>query len=394
MTHAVLLAAFLAAPLAAQTPTISVTVNGTANQATLSWSQLAGPTRYAVMRHEISVDPRGMVRSLTDWASVATLTIGTYSDVLPKPSALYEYRIDATARTGTVSSAPVRYATPAFTTATNVAVSGASSQATVSWAAAMSVTGYNVWRRTVKTDGSVADLSQRTPAPIAATSFADALPALGTTYEYQVVSADPSGATYPSTWVRYSAPAAATPPVVTVVGAGDKATLSWTATAGAVGYSLSRAPIDAMGRLGPAVMLTQGTLAALTFTDALPAPGTPYGYTVTAVMPDMSTVKSPNVPYFTPAYTTPGNVLAAGAGGKVGVTWCAAWAVAGYVVWRRTVRTDGTTADLTQLTPRPIPTPGFVDAIPTPGLIYEYQVVGVGLDGRLWPAPWARYSGS
>jgi len=37
-------------------------------------------------------------------------------------------------------------------------------------------------------------------------------------------------------------------------------------------------------------------------------------------------------------------------------------------------------------------TTDFIDVIPTPGLVYEYQVVGIGRDGRLWPSAWVRFT--
>jgi hypothetical protein len=56
------------------------------------------------------------------------------------------------------------------------------------------------------------------------------------------------------------------------------------------------------------------------------------------------------------------------------------------------LHTDGTTSDLTQRTSQLNPAPSFVDVIPMANAIYEYQVVAVGMDGRLWPSAWVRFA--
>jgi len=390
----------IGSPLAAQELRLSapsVTVTGTRNLTTVTWSQISGALRYAVMRRTAMLDPKtGQVFSAEPWAAVATVVGGTYGDVLPRPSVLYEYRVDAGLRMGTVSSAPVSYPAPPFTTPTNVAITGSGVQANVVWAPAAGVSGYQVWRRTLRRDGSVFELGQRTTTPTPSPSFADVIPRLGEIYEYQIVSIDPTGVTWPSGWAKYDAPPLTLPPppppVVTIVGTGDRASLSWTATAGAIGYTVSRAQLNSSGQAGSLVQLTPGPMPAIGFTDALPAPSTRFQYAVTAVMPDMSLVAAPGVVFDAPPYSTPGNITVAGAGGRVGITWCAASGVMGYIVWRRTAQTDGSIRDLSQRMPQPLPAASFIDVLPTPGLMYEFQVVAVGLDGRLWPSAWVRYT--
>ena len=128
-----------------------------------------------------------------------------------------------------------------------------------------------------------------------------------------------------------------------------------------------------------------------TITDGALAPSTTYQYTVSAVFQDMSTMPSRAVDFTVPAYRTPGNVTVAGGGGRVGISWCAAAGVTGYIVHRRTVRTDGSVVDASQRTPQPIPATSFIDDLPTPGLIYEFQVVSIAADYSTTPAPWVRF---
>ncbi|MDW5265807.1 MULTISPECIES: fibronectin type III domain-containing protein [Acidobacteriaceae] len=61
--------------------------------------------------------------------------------------------------------------------------------------------------------------------------------------------------------------------------------------------------------------------------------------------------------------------------------------LAGYIVYRQTVATDGTlSAAPSQLTPTPIPAPAFSDLTAQPGQIYSYRVVAVDSVGNQSPA--------
>jgi len=385
------------APLHAQTlrtATPTITVNGSGNQAQVAWSQVSGILQYAVMRHEITLRPDGTVASSTPWAAVATVTGGAYSDVLPKPSVLYEYRIDGTLRLGpTVSSSVARYPAPAFTTPGNVAVTGTGTQANVSWSPGTAVVAYLVWRRITKSDGTVANLEQRTPTPIIATSFVDSV-AAGNLYEYQVQSLDATYATYPSAWVRYAAPAAPavvlTAPMVSVTGIADKATVSWVPVTGAVNYMIERTAADAAGK--PIGRLMQQLTPSTTFNDVVSEPGATVTYTVTAVAANSATGPAKTLIYLTPQYTTPVGVTVAGAGGQVAISWCLTTGMAGYEIWRRTVNPDGSVTAPMERTRGGMGISSWTDKLPTPGLIYEFQVVAVGMDYRRWPSAWVRYA--
>lgn len=384
-------AALYSQELTPTAPTVSVTVTGSTNRATVSWTAVRGVLTYQVMRHEL--DREG--KTQTPWAQVAAVPGGPFVDVLPKPSVRYEYRVDAVLRGGAlVASAPVTYAAPPYSTATNLSVkgvaTGTTAQTTLTWTAATNVVGYHVFRRWTRKDGSVAEHIQRTTAPIAVTSFADVIPQLGEMYDYQVVSIDPTGATYPSDWVIITVAAPLVAPVVTIVGAGDKANLSWGATV-APYYTITRAALDAAGRPTEKPLQVARMTNATSFSDPLPNPGTGYRYQVIPITAEGLMGPPAELDFLAAAYTTPGNVTVAGAGGRVGIAWCVGSGTAGHFVMRRVVNPDGTTTSPVQVSPRLANTSSYVDALPTAGLVYEYQVVGLGMDMRQWASAWVRY---
>jgi hypothetical protein len=305
---------------------------------------------------------------------------------------LYEYRIDGMLRIGTtVSSNVARYAAPAFTTPTNVAVAASGAQANVTWTPGTSVVAYLVWRRNVNPDGTVSGLAQRTPGPIATTAFLDTITA-GPIYEYQVQALDASYAVYPSAWVKYAAPAPAvtlTAPAVSVIGIAERATVSWGAVSGAVNYNIERTVVDAAGK--PIGRLMQQVTPSTTYNDVVPEPGATVTYTVTAIAANYSTGPATKLVYVTPQFMTPAGVTVAGAGGQVAVVWCPTSGVAGYEVWRRTVNPDGTVTAPLQRSRAAMGITDFIDKLPTPGLTYEFQVVALGMDYRRWPSAWVRH---
>jgi len=364
---------------------MTVTVQGSGNSATVAWPFVRGAIAYSVNRRTMSVEADGRILATGPWREVRRVAGSPYVDVVPQPSTLYEYRVDAVTRMDISAGPVVQYTSPPFTTPTNVVVTGAGSQVTLSWAPAIAVSGYHVIRYDP-------NRTQRTQFPITATTFVDAIPVLGTMYGYEVLSVDATGAMATSQRVDYKSPLVIIPPAVTILGTGDRATLTWTATAGALWYDVMRQVFDQNGQpLGSPKPLAS-RIAGLSFTDALPGPGTPLSYTVVAVGGDGNPITTSTAVSFTAApYTTPGGLVAAGGGGKVSLSWRAASGITGYYVARRTVRPDGSVGDLVAPA-RLINTTDFVDTIPTPGLIYEYQVVGVGVDGRTWPSEWVRYA--
>jgi hypothetical protein len=365
-----------------------VTVTGSGNKANVAWTAVKGTTTYMVMRRIMSLEPDGRILATQAWGAMASVPGGPFVDALPKPSMIYEYRVDATQRDGSVlSSATVQYTAPAYTTPTNLRITGSGSQVNLTWTPATAVNGYLVMRTQQKsTTGRV----QLTPSPIGGSTFTDVLTLTGVVYEYEVVAVDPLGGMFSSGIVPYSAPIAG--PTVAIVGTGDQAQLSWTQTNGATFYDVLRETLDASGQVIAKLVEIARALQTTSYTDPMLEPGARHRYTILARGYDGNPIVSSNATTFTVAnYLTPVGIIATGGGGKVSLSWRAANGVTGYQVTRRTVRADGTTFDATAPSKMQAST-DFVDVIPTPGLIYEYQIVGVGRDGRLWPSAWTRFT--
>ncbi len=373
---------------------VTVTVTGVGNSANVRWSRLPKVSSFTVARRQLVIDRTGQVQSATSYAALATVTGFGYDDVLPTPAVVFEYQVSANASGRTYPSAPVQYVAPPFTTVTTLAVTGSGTRADLAWAAAYGVVGYQVWRRTIQRDGSTSNLGQLTAQPLAAPGFVDPTLVLGELYEYQVASLTADGLTWPSGWVRYSAPAppVAPPlvaPVVAIGGAADRVILTWTFTAGATGYQVSRYLLNQTGQRTTGGQLTPSALAADNYTDALPAPGL-YEYQVTAVLPDGSLLPSQRMTYPAPAFTTPLGVAAAAVGLRGVVAWYPALGVTGFQVWRRFPDPYGKVTLATQVASVPATGTVWLDGLPDATSMVEYQVVGVSADGRTWPSAWVR----
>lgn len=370
----------------------SVTVTGTANRATIAFSSIRGALSYIVMRRIVVIESDGRILPAQPWGAVATVAGSPFVDVVPKPSTSYEYRVDASLRIASslVSSPIVRYDAPAYTTPTNLAATGSGAQVSLSWTPAVAVVGYVVVRHQLNSDGTETR-TQRTPSPITTNSFVDQITTFGVIYNYEVQSVDAIGSIASSGRVKYTAPIVYTPPAVTIVGTGDRATLNWPAVGGAVLYEVARTTLDAAGNPVDKPYPVARNLQAPGFTDVLPGPGVMLRYTVTAMdYGGNPLVSSAGVSFTAAAFTTPVGIVAAGGGGKVSLSWRPAHGVVGYQVVRRTVRPDGAVTDL-QVVNKMLNATDFVDTLPTPGLTYEYQVVGIAPDGRLSPSAWLRF---
>ncbi len=382
---AILVAGLLSAGSARALMAQTVTVTGAGNTVTLTWGRTRAGTSFSVARRQLVLDARGQPQSAAGYSTIATVTSQGYRDVLTVPSVLYEYQVSAVGADGTLyPGAPVQYAAPAFTTVTNLSVTGTASQANVAWTAAFGVAGYQVWRRTVQHDGTTGAPGQRTAQLLPASGFADPSLVPGELYEYQVVSVTPDGTGWPSSWVRYVPP---TPPVVSLGGAGDRVILNWTRTSGAVGYQIARYALDQTGRRASGGPITGSPVAADTYTDGLPSPAL-YQYQVVAVLADGSTIGSEPVSYPAPAFTTPLGVGAAAVGLRGVVTWNAGPGVTGYQVWRRFVDPVGRVSAATQVAVVPPGGTVWLDTLPDATSRVEYQVIGLSKDGRSWPSAW------
>ena len=238
-------------------------------QVGLSWTAVTGATSYTVLENG---SPVGTTASPSD--AVTGLTNGT------------SYSFTVSAANGGGSSTPSAPVTatpepPAPSAPTGLVATAGNGQVGLSWTAVTGATSY-----TVLENGS----------PVGTTaSPSDAVTGLtnGTSYSFTVSAANGGGSSTPSAPVTATpvdpVPAAPTGLTTSDVTA-DGATLSWTPSAGATGYTVLA---------GGTVVATSTTPTAVV-TGLLP--GTPYSLYVTASDPGGTSAPSGS----TPIVTTPG----------------------------------------------------------------------------------------
>src|SRR5678816_4621987 len=105
-------------------------------------------------------------------------------DNLPAPSMAYGYSVTAlTADYSSSATSPlVTFLAPAYMTPGTIVAAGGGGNVGLTWCGVSAVAGYQVWRRTVHTDGTTSDLSQRTSQLNPTAAFVDVIPMANTIY--------------------------------------------------------------------------------------------------------------------------------------------------------------------------------------------------------------------
>ncbi len=281
---------------------------------TVTWAASTGATGYQVWR------------AIGAGVAVQIGTVGavlTYSDVSAVAGTLYTYTVRAiTAAALSAASlgntgyrnltAPLSVAATDGTLTTGV---------TVTWAASIGATGYQVWRAIGA--GVAAQLG--TVGAVLAYSDTTAIP--GTLYTYTVKATGAVGVSLASVsntgYRQLSAPltVAATDGTLTT-----GVTVTWAASTGATGYKIYRDGSES-------ALATVG--AVLTYSDVSAIPGISYTYTVKATgAVGISAASLGNTGYRN--LTAPLSVAATDGTLTTGVTvtWAASTGATGYQVWR------------------------------------------------------------
>ena len=242
--------------------------------------------------------------------------------------------------TGSSISCPanVIYALPVAPA--NVGAVAGTQQATISWDLVSGATGYNVKRSPTSGSGYT---TQGAPPTTTAPPYVSTGLTGGTKYYYVVSSVNtistcesansletsvtPTGACVP--------PAA---PTLTAQASNGQVLLTWTASAGAASYTVTRSTTTGTGYLFQATVTT-GT----SYTDINVSNGTNYFYVVTASNGTCSSVYSneaPASPTCTPP-PAPTNLVATPNNGTVALTWTASAGAVSYRVLRSTTSGSG-----------------------------------------------------
>ena len=344
----------------------------------LAWAQTPNATVYHVRRALQSVGP---------YTAVASPTGTTYADTGLTDGTTYFYVVSAQDASGEgPNSAPVS-ATPAAVPATPAPVTSVSAvpgngSVTISWPASAGATGYVVVRATTS-GGPYSTLTAAAASPVFDQSVSN-----GTTYFYEVVAENASGASSPSVPVS-SRPTdvvapASIPVGLTGVAGNRQVALTWQASTSAVGYSVERATESS----GPYSVIATAPQAA--YTDTSVQNGVPYYYVVSAIgsdgvqsAPSNEITAIPTLPPILPA--VPSSLSASATNGQVALTWAASAGASGYAVKRSTQSGEG----FIQIA-APVSTT-YTDAAIANGTTY-YYVVAATAGGNLQSANSAEVS--
>jgi fibronectin type 3 domain-containing protein len=258
---------------------------------------------------------------------------------------------------------------------TSLSTTPSSGQVSLSWAASVGASGYQVKRSTVSGGPYV------TVGCSAGTSFVDTGLTNGTTYFY-VVSATYTGGPVAGGASANSSQVSATPQgAVPAPPTGLSATpgntqvsLSWTASSGATSYNVKRSTTSG----GP--YTTVGNPTGTTFTNTGLTNGTTYFYVVSAVNASGESGNSNQVSA-TPqgvAPAAPTGLTATPGNAQVSLSWTASSGATGYNVKRATV----SGGPYTTVNPTPIAATSYTDTPLTNGTTYYYVVTAVNASGE------------
>jgi fibronectin type 3 domain-containing protein len=337
-------------------------------QATVAWSASTFATGYNVKR------------SATTGAGYTTLGGVPTVAATPNPSYLdkgltggipYYYVVSAintiatceSANSAEVAATPVGLCTPPA--APTVTATPGNGTVQLVWAQVAGAVSYSIARSSTSGTGyaTIAQVSVATT-----TTYTDSNVANGTTYYYVLTASNGTCSSVNSAEVS-AAPACTAPasPAGLAATPGDNSVvLTWTASPGAVSYSIYRKLTS-----DPTYKLVNST-STTTFTDTAVANGTAYSYVVTASNGSCSSANSTEAPV-TPACVPPApptGVTATPGDGQITLAWTASTGATSYQVSRNTTGT-GSFSPIGQ----PTTTTNYLDQPVTNGSAYYYVVV-------------------
>jgi fibronectin type 3 domain-containing protein len=284
---------------------------------------------------------------------------------------------------GALSSADIAaLAAPIQTT--GLAATGGSGQIALAWDATAGATSYTLGR--AATDGGA---YTTVAAGLTGTSHTDTGLADGTTYYYVVTPANASGDGANSAEVAVATVPAA-PGNVTATAGNGQATLDWSASTGATGYSVLRATSPN----GSYTTVASG-LAGTSYTDTGLDNGTTYYYAIAATNGSGSSANSSQVSALT-APAAPAGLAATADNAQVSLQWNASTGAASYSVLRSTTSGSGYASVASNVTGTT-----YTDTGLTNGTAYYYVIIATNTGGTsansseasatpvALPSPWA-----
>lgn len=244
---------------------VDLTVSPGAAQTKLSWTAVPGAVGYIIKR---ATSPAG------PYTYVMSVVTTTFTDAGLAGNTQYYYTVTAMNTGGTSDSSVQASATTAPAAPTGLVATPGNTQVSLSWTPTPAATSYVVGRATSAT-GAYTRVGTALPGP----TFTDSGLTNGTPYYYAVAATNNNGTGLNSAQLAVTpigtVPIAPTGLIAT--GRDGRIDLAWTASAGAISYSIQRSNSNG----GPYTTLTSG-IADTSFTDTGLVNGTTYYYVVSA----------------------------------------------------------------------------------------------------------------
>jgi fibronectin type 3 domain-containing protein len=229
---------------------------------------------------------------------------------------------------GCGSHTPAPPALPAAPTGLSAAPGD--SKVLLSWAASATASGFSVLR-SIAAGGSYTVIGSATT-----TTYTDSGVTNGTTYYYVVQATNSAGASGYSNQASATPAGPPSPPAKVTASAGNQSVaLSWSASAGAIGYNVLRSTSSG----GPYAAVASA-VASTTYTDSSVINGTTYYYVIQATNGTGTSGNSdqaaatPSAPASPPP--PPANLIAAAGNQSVALSWSASAGATSYNVLRST----------------------------------------------------------
>jgi fibronectin type 3 domain-containing protein len=333
-------------------------------QVTLLWNTVNNATSYVIQRSTSASGP---------YSSLQVVTNSTYNDTNLQNGNTYFYIVASMGPTGqsansqVVSAIPTQVLTAPLPPTLINAVPGNGS-VSLSWTASTNAISYTIYR-TNSRGANYSILAQTGTNP-----YTDTTVGIGSTYYYVISASNNAGTSAYSSEVNATPLSQiSTPPAPSGINAtaGDgQVTISWTSSAGASSYSISRST----NSTGPFISI--GNLAFTSYIDTSVANGMTYYYAVTAISsagisPPSAIVNS--TPIAVPL--APTGVTATPGDSQIALNWDPAVGANNYKVLRSRLRSSGFTQIVSTSST------SFNDTSASNGLTYYYQVIATGQSG-------------
>ncbi|MBF6595678.1 MAG: DUF1929 domain-containing protein [Thermaceae bacterium] len=320
------------------TPPTGFSATYAAPNINLSWTAVAGATYYVLQRSSDGTNFSAL--------PLASNFSGTfYSDTSIQPAVIYTYRLQAANSAGSsafVNSTPIT--TPPAAPASLTATATSSTSINLSWAASSGATGYVLERQT----GSSSFAALTSGPSGTGTNFSDTTVVAGTTYTYRIKATNAGGSSNPTVSNPVTTPGTQQPPsspnnFAAGSPTANSLTLTWTAPAGATGYSLKRSTDNTnFSVVSPAP-------TGSPYTDNSLAAGTKYYYQLVATNAAGSSSPATANGTTSSAATVPGSpgsfsgTLVTGTSSVITLTWTAPTSGSPVTSYKLERSTDGGT---------------------------------------------------